>query len=266
MSEEIYLSYTAFKKYVTCPQSYYQEYIQRKRPKIEDQRNVLNGNTLHNLLEEYINNNENDPDWLTANVKRVWRETLDKCHTVNWRHDNDAQELLTKATGWSRTLASLIKDSNLDITQCEPELKADTVVQVGPYKVKMGARLDIVRKDKYNDYVFFDLKASENRAVMEFDQIVWYAIVLGEYLKDSSQPKLGGYILPGFNEIKLYKIPDSAKQKLMLRLEEVVRRIKNNMWEPNPDDKKCFWCPVKYVCPAKGALVPHGNGVIYLGG
>lgn len=263
---EIYLSYTAFKKYVTCPQSYYQEYIQRKRPKIEDERNVLNGNTLHNLLEEYINTGINYPKWLPDNVDRVWRETLDKCNSVIWKHDNDAQELLLKARKWASSLSELFIESKLDITQCTPELKADTVVQVGPYSVKMGARLDIVKKNQYNDYMFFDLKASENRAVMEFDQIVWYSVVLGEYLKDKSQPKYGGYILPGFNEIKLYEIPDAAKEKLMQRLEEVIRRIKNEVWEPNPDDKKCFWCPVKHVCPAKGALIPHGSGVIYLGG
>lgn len=261
----MYLSYTAFKKYVTCPQSYYQEYIQRKRPKIEDQRNVLNGNSLHNLLEEYINNNINDTSWLNSNIKRVWRETLDKCDTVNWRHDNDAQELLEKACRWTTTLSGILDRSNFDVTKCDAELKADTVVKVGKHNIKMGARLDIVRKDQYNDYMFLDLKASENRAVMEFDQIVWYSIVLGEYLKDRSQPKYGGYILPGFDELKVYRVPDSAKENLLRRLNEVATRIKNEIWAPNPDDKKCFWCPVKYVCPAKGALIPHGNGVIYLG-
>lgn len=262
---DMYLSYTAFKKYVTCPQSYYQEYIQRKRPPIEDQRNVLNGNSLHNLLEEYINLNENNPIWLVENISRVWRETLDKCESVQWRHENDAEDLLTKAKKWTNTLANLLQESQFDVTKCQSELKADTVVRVGGYNIKMGARLDVVHKNGYNDYMFFDLKASENRAVMEFDQIVWYSIVLGEYLKDSDQPKYGGYILPGFNEIKLYEIPLQTKQKLMARLEEVANRIKNEIWTPNPEDKRCYWCPVSYVCPVKGALIPHGSGAIYLG-
>lgn len=266
MSEyDLYLSYTGFKKYVTCPQSYYQEYIQRKRPPIEDQRNVLNGNSLHNLLEEYINLKENNTSWLVENIGRVWRETLDKCESVQWRHENDAKELLQKAKRWTSTLANLFDESHFDVTKCKAELKADTIVKVGDYRIKMGARLDVVHKNSYNDYMFFDLKASENRAVMEFDQIVWYSIVFGEYLQNSSQPKYGGYILPGFNEIKLYEIPLETKQKLLARLEEVTTRIKNEIWTPNPDDKRCYWCSVSYVCPVKGALIPHGSGAIYLG-
>lgn len=260
-----YLSYTGFKKYVSCPQSYYQEYIERKRPPVEDQRNVLNGNALHNLLEEYINNGVNDVSWLSDNITRVWRETLDGCELVNFRHENDAQELLTKARRWTEELAILLRDSKLDVQQCEAELKADCIVQVGDYKVKMGARLDIVHKNEYNDYMFFDLKASENRAVMEFDQIVWYSIALAEYLGDPSQPKVGGYVLPGFKEIKAYNIPPETRQNLLDRLEEVVRRIEAGIWTPKPEDKMCFWCPVSYVCPEKGALIPHGSGTIYLG-
>lgn len=262
---DAYLSYTGFKTYCDCPQQYYQSYIEKKRPKIEDQRNVLNGNTLHGLLEQYILIGENNPKWLGENIRRVWRETLDSCALVTFRHNEDAQGLLDKAIKWTATLESLLVESKLDISKCEPELKADTIVQVGKHKVKMGARLDIVYKNSYNDYMFLDLKASENRQIMAFDQIVWYAIVLGEYLGDKTQPKYGGYVLPGFNELPVYSIPDAAKEKLLVRLEEVVTRIKAGVWTPNPDDKKCYWCPVKHVCPVKGALIPHGNGVIYLG-
>jgi CRISPR/Cas system-associated exonuclease Cas4 (RecB family) len=262
---DTYLSYTGFKKYVTCPQSYYQEYIQKKRPPMEDQRNVLNGNALHNLLEEYIELGENDPTWFHSNVRRVWRETLDKCDTVNWRHDDDAQDLLNKAIKWSISMEKLFIDFKFDVTKCQPELKADTIVQVGPHKLKMAARLDVVTKNSRGDHSFFDLKASENKAVMEFDQIVWYSIVLGEYLGDKTQPKYGGYILPGFDAIKVYEVPDEAKRKLLARLEEVLNRIKAEVWTPIPNDKNCYWCPVKYVCPAKGALIPHGGGMIHIG-
>ena len=260
-----YLSYTGFKKYVTCPQSYYQEYIERKRPPMQDQRNVLNGNAMHNLLEEYINRNENEPEWLSANITRVWRETLDECELVNWRHADDAQDLLTKAKGWTVNLENLLRQSKLDVTKCEAELKADTIVQVGKFRLKMGARLDIVHKNEYNDYMFLDLKASENKAVMEFDQIVWYSIALGEYLGDTSQPKVGGYVLLGFKTMPAYEIPDATKQTFLARVEEVLTRIENEIWTPKPEDKHCYWCPVSYVCPVKGALIPHGSGTIYLG-
>lgn len=261
-----YLSYTGFSKYVECPQSYYQEYILRKRPPMEDQRNTLNGNALHTLLEEYIINQKDDVRWLVDNIDRVWNATVkDAEGAITWRHEDDASELLAKARKWSMCLANLLQNSGLKLSECEAEVKADTVIDVNGTKLKMGARLDIVRKNEYNDYIFLDLKASENKAVMKFDQLVWYSIAFGNHIGNHEQPKAGGYILPGFNAIKMYKIPQEAKDSLLQRLDEVLKRIKNEVWTPIPSDQKCFWCPVKHMCPVKGKLIPHGSGLIHLG-
>jgi CRISPR/Cas system-associated exonuclease Cas4 (RecB family) len=262
---DMYLSYTGFKKYVSCPQSYYLEYIERKRPKVQDGRNTLNGNAMHNLLEDYINRGEREPEYFIENIDRVWHETMLDCEHIVWRHDDDANNLLRKAREWAVNLADLMEEADLDLAKCESELKADTVVNVNGIRLKMGARLDIVMKNSYNDYVFFDLKASENRAVMEFDQLVWYSIALGAYLGDKSQPKVGGYILPGFKEVKAYHINDKAKDRLMRRLSQVLENIQNKKFDPLPEDKKCYWCDVAFACPVKGALIPHGSGTIQLG-
>jgi len=263
-----YLSYTGFKKYVSCPQSYYLEYIEKKRPKVEDSRNMLNGNSLHQLLEDYIKLGEGDTQWLLDNGDRVWDETLADSYVI-WKHDEDAQNVLGKMRMFTTNLAALLDDTTINEAimdgSASPELKADTVVNVNGTYLKMAGRLDLVIKNRYNDYIFYDLKASENRAIMEFDQLVWYSVVLGAYLGDMEQPTMGGYILPGFNEVKTYKIPQEAREKLLTRLEEVLRRIREKIWTPMPEDKTCFWCPVKYCCPVKGKLIPHGSGMIQLG-
>lgn len=263
-----YLSYTGFKKYCACPQSYYLEYIEKKRPDVEDQRNTLNGNSLHQLLEDYIKLGVGDTQWLIDNSDRVWDETLANSYVI-WKHDNDSHDVLTKMRKFTKNLAELLDNTKINEAiingTASPELKADTVVNINGTRLKMAGRLDLVIKNSYNDYTFYDLKASENRAIMEFDQLVWYSIVLGAHLKDMEQPKMGGYILPGFSEIKTYSIPQAAREKLLARLEEVLRRIREGIWTPIPEDKMCFWCPVKYCCPVKGKLIPHGSGVIQLG-
>ena len=263
-----YLSYTGFKKYVSCPQSYYLEYIEKKRPKVEDSRNMLNGNSLHQLLEDYIKLGEGDTQWLLDNGDRVWDETLADSYVI-WKHDEDAQNVLGKMRMFTTNLAALLDDTTINEAimdgSASPELKADTVVNVNGTYLKMAGRLDLVIKNRYNDYTFYDLKASENRSIMEFDQLVWYSIVLGAYLNRMDQPVMGGYLLPGFNEIKTYKIPQEAREKLLARLEEVLRRIRQKIWTPMPEDRMCFWCPVKYLCPVKGKLIPHGSGMIQLG-
>ncbi len=263
-----YLSYTGFKKYVSCPQSYYLEYVEKMRPPHEDQRNTLNGNSLHTLLEDYIKIGDGDTQWLIDNAERVWDETLAKSFVV-WKHDDDAQDVLEKMRMFTQNLADLLKDSKINeaVTNgtAQPELKADTVVNINGTKLKMAGRIDLVMKSATGDYLFYDLKASQNRSIMEFDQLVWYSIVLGAHLKDMDQPTMGGYILPGFKEIKTYKIPPEARQKLLTRLDEVLRRIREGVWTPMPEDKLCYWCPVKYCCPVKGKLIPHGTGLIQLG-
>lgn len=264
-SYDMYLSYTGFKKYVSCPQQYKLEYIDRKRPDVEDQRNTLNGNALHNLLEEYIERGVNDTSYFTENIDRVWQETLEGCDHVVWRHDDDSANLQKKARGWAENLGSMFDTHKFDVEQCEPELKADTVVDINGIRLKMAGRLDVVWKTRYNDYMVFDLKASENRAVMDFDQLVWYSIVLSEYLKDPEQPKRVGYILPGFNEIPVYEVPQEAKDKLVARLYQVLTNIQRGHFPAKPEDQKCFWCSVKFACPAKGQLVGQSGGMVYMG-
>lgn len=257
-----YLSYSGFTKFQECPQSYYLEYIQKKRPKVIDERNTLNGNTLHNLMEEYIENGVNRPEWLRENLERVWHETADKAAHIVWRHDNDAEELRAKARKWTDTLATMFEKPLLNPERLIPELKTDTIVQVGDYRVKMGGRLDIVLKGNDGKYMFLDLKASESKQIKKFDQIVWYAVTLSAYLDDPEQPQYGGYVLPGLKEMPIYEIPDAAKRKLLLRLEKAMQKMDNEEWAPIPEDRKCFWCNVKHACPVKGAMVAPQSGQV----
>ena len=266
MAKKIYLSYTGFTKLVECPQSYYLEYRMKERPDIQDHRNVLNGNVLHNLLEAYINNGVNDTRWLLDNLNTFWNDYVDN-HFIDFKFpvEEDKKALLEKATKWTESLAKLLTDSKIDVGSCIPELKADTDVKVGKYTVRMGARLDVVLRNDSYEYMFLDLKASENRAIMKFDQLVWYSYVLGEYVGDQSKIKACGYILPGFNEIKMYQVPQDAKNKLINRLEEALQVLEKEIWTPKPEARRCFFCPVKHACPEFGAGVPRESGIVELG-
>ena len=259
-----YISWTGFKKFVSCPQSYYLEYIEDNLPKVRDERNTLRGNTMHTLLEEYIAQGVNNTSWLMSNVDRIWNELVSNSYVV-WKHKDDEEQLKTKLYQWTQNLARILDELKIDVNKCQSEVKADSYIMLGKYKVKMGARVDLILKTKLGDTIFFDLKASENKSIMEFDQIVWYAIVMGLYLGSSTQPKYGGYLLPGFDYIKIYEVPTDAKSSLLGRLHKVVKQIDEKIWTPIPENSKCYRCPVKHACPLVGKALPHKSGLITLG-
>jgi len=259
-----YLSYTGFTKYETCPQAYYQEYILGQRPDIEDARNFFTGNALHKLLEDYIHNKDDDPQWIIDNAEPYWHEEVEVQPLIKWRNDDDADELLGKMIKWSKSLAGLVVEAKIKPEQWQTELKIDSPVNLFGTTVKMGGRVDLLRKKENGDVIFFDLKGSENRSIMKLDQIVWYSTVLGVYLDDMTQPRAGGYILPGFNEIKLYEVSDKNKMSLLRRVHKAFQGIKQQKWDAPIGGCKDFWC----IVHGRGAqpTLENKNGIITLGG
>lgn len=265
-----YISYSGYKKYLECPQAYYLEYVLRERPEVEDSRNTLNGNALHKLLEEWIQNGENDPKWLLQNCVRVWKEHHDAQKLIIWRNPDDKKQVLKKYIKWTQSLAKLVVEANIDPAMCKSEVKTDTDVIMdldkGKTVVRLGGRIDVLRQKADGNYIFFDLKGSENRAIMQLEQIVWYAMMMGLHLKDADQPIAGGYILPGFNEIKMYRITPEAKSKLYADIVRVINAIQNEEFEGVHDDKKYWFCPVKHKCCSAPVQIPQGTGTMNLFG
>lgn len=256
--------------YQRCPAAYYADYILHERPKVEDARNTLNGNALHKLLEEWIANGENDPSWMSRNCVRVWKEHHDKQPLIIWRNDGDKKQVLQKYLTWVQRLTKLVVQAKINPEECESEVKTDTDVIMdldkGKTVVRLAGRIDLVRKKKDGSYLFFDLKASENRDIMKLEQIVWYAMMLGLHLKDADQPIAGGYILPGFNEIKMYRITPQAKSKLYADIVNVINKIQNKEFEPSNDPKNYWFCPVKHMCCSAPASIPLNTGSVNLFG
>jgi hypothetical protein len=261
-----YLSYTGFSKYESCPQSYYLEYIKREKPDVEDSRNSFTGNALHKLLEDYIGNGDDNPEWLKKNAVDYWESERDNADLIVWRHAADADDLLDKMVRWSSSLAELVVQANIKPHQWQSELKVDSNVKLKGSVYRMGGRIDLMRKKDNGDVLFFDLKGSENKSIMKLDQITWYATLLGVYLGDMDQPVAGGYLLPGFNEIKMFKVPEAKKLDLLNRVYAAFQGIKNKEWEPKPEGSRCFWCPVKHACVLHGGAFERKNGIIDLGG
>lgn len=251
--DQTYLSYSGFAKLDECPQQYYAEYILKERPEVEDERNTIVGNALHWLLEQYIKHGDTDLDFFVRNSDVGFDKIKSEAKLLAWRHADDETELRAKLKVWGGNLARLMHEHGIDPAQCKSEFKADSDILIHGQKFRMGGRIDVLLKMPNGKHVFFDLKASANKQIMKIDQIIWYATLMGIYLKDHNEPAMGGYLLPGFGkngEVKFHAVPQQSKVDLINRIARALEIIKNEEWEAKPSDQKCFWCPVKHVCPA----------------
>ncbi len=264
-----YLSYTGFKTFRDCSESYYQNYVLKRRPPMEDQRNVFKGNALHNLMEAYILTKEDNPDWIVENAPRFWNQGLEdvvsKKQMLNWKGEADAAKNYATFIEWAGELANLFRKHRLDPNKMMSEFKADLDTELGGIKFRMGGRIDVLTESRAGDQlIVLDLKASANKAIKDFDQVVWYSVITE--LKTGNRINYAGYIMPAFKEISIYHIPESVKDSLKYRVGEALQAIKRGEHEPTPEDKRCFWCPVKYACPLFGGAMEHKSGIVELGG
>jgi CRISPR/Cas system-associated exonuclease Cas4 (RecB family) len=259
-----YLSYTGFMKLEECSEAYRLEYIERKRPKVEDARNNIHGNVLHNMLEEWIKRGQDDAAaWFPRNVEGAWHEQLAKEQLVVWRTPTDMQEVYEKTASWAGNLGVMLEKYKIDPNTCEPEFKADMDVKIAGKQVRLGGRIDILKTNKAGNKVIFDLKASINRQIMKREQLVWYSLLVGMKLKNHDEPTVAGYLLPGLEEVIMHQITREDKTALLNRIHAALTKIESKDFKPSPGSA-CFWCPVKHACPVKGEAIPSGTGMIDL--
>lgn len=260
----LYLSYSGWQKYMECPAHYYLEYIAKERPEVEDGRNSLTGRVLHGLLEDYLGNKEDRPEWITENAEQSWEDAVAAEPFIGWKHQFDQEQMKEKTLRWAGELQKLIVEAKIKPADWKAEFKADTDINLGGHIVRMGGRIDLTRTKDNGEVIFFDLKCSENRAIMKLDQLTWYATLLGIAAGDQNKVVAGGYLLPGFGEIKMYRISEDDKKDLLNRLALAFDGIRNERFEPNLERKSCFFCNVPHVCPLRKSELPTASGIMTL--
>lgn len=212
-----YLSYSGWKGYVTCPESYWHRYVNKTVLTIpENGVNSLYGSTVGIVFEHFYRDRIwKDPNYLTT-LRALGEPTLDKAikdqikqgriidfsdEKSNYPKEKDG---LTPSAALQRGREEMLADVDASIIRgvntirenrfvgpvMEPELKLDT--KFGPHIV--GGRADFVieRMPPHNDIVILDGKGSRHREKyldgkprkkgepVEGIQLKWYAVLYRE--------------------------------------------------------------------------------------
>lgn len=272
MAEVGYLSWTGFATMLSCPEAYKHRYID-KIPEIDaDQANFVKGNALHHLLEAFLTGTTDDANFVIENAPLFWSRELTSIEKnprqmLSWS-TADKEKHRKIYMDWAFELAKILKTHNLIPSRVQSEFKADCFVTLGPHRLKLGGRIDMLLTNKQGNPVILDLKSSVNKSIVKPDQLVWYALLTDLFMgkKLDAPVSHGGFILPGFPEgqkLQMFEITESVKENLVLRIIEVLDKIKADQFAPI-DGKGCWFCPYKDICSIKGGMLPKNSGMINL--
>lgn len=277
----MYLSYSGFKAYTSCPRMYWHQYIAKTKLEVPDNKvNSLFGTLVGGLFETFYS-------------ERLWRETHieqklqdlvlphyirmvaneTRTGAIRWKPEDpkakytDPEALLVDARETiPRGLAIIRQYRLLGPTQSEAEVKLDCVVD-GHI---IGGRADFLirRIAPHRDLVLIDGKGSEWRdKYVDPRQLHWYAL-LHRLKYGISVDKLGFVFWRSPPETALDWVPfteehlaelqasilgaitqiDEAKTRLRLAPVDAQMALLNEMFLVSPGDR-CRLCTYMVVCP-----------------
>ena len=280
----MYLSYSGFKSYTSCPRMYWHQYIGKTKLVIpENAVNSLYGSIVGNLFETFYS-------------AKLWRETgveqkllgLVPSHflkvvaketregggrTIRWKpEDSKANYASPDAllddvrVTIPRGLSIIRQHRLLGPTQSEAEVKLDHTVDGHT----IGGRADflIKRIAPYLDLVLIDGKGSKWRdKYVDVRQLKWYAML--HRLKHGFMPDKLGFVFwrfeaeramdwVDFSEAELVEL-QGAVLSTMQRIEETTAQLATlggsdvpsalrETFPPSPGER-CRLCAFRLVCP-----------------
>lgn len=266
----MYLSYSGFKSFSSCPRMYWHQYVGKTKLEIPDNKvNSLYGTVVGNLFETFY-------------VRRLWRETGVEARMlslvdghyeaafarenrdggIRWKADDEKanysspEELLEDVRSTvPRGLRIIRHHRLLGPEQSEAEVKLDHMVD-GHI---IGGRADflIKRIAPHHDLVLLDGKGSKWRdKYVDPRQLKWYAML--HHLKHGFLPDKLGFVFWKFEPERALDWVDFTVADLLELQNTVIGAMReidtakaeggNELFPVSPGDR-CRLCAFRPVCP-----------------
>ena len=258
--DPISISFTGWKRYNKCAHQHWLVMTGR-RPKLVNERNFLNGQVLHKVLERWFENPDAPYAWIGEQAGPVWDEYVEKKYMI-FKSDGDRAELREKCLKWGAHLAVQIEQLGIDKSRCLTEQSVERHLVVDGHNVVLKGYIDVLAPTADNQWLIFDLKCSASRSVMDAYQMVFYSLLLQDDLAAEHVTRNSAFILPALDDIVPFDVAQEHRDWLLGDLERMARDIIAGKFDPDPNSGACFFCDVKALCPIMGT--PSGTGRINL--
>ena len=250
--DNIYLSYSGRKIYLTCPKQYYFRYILKDTSPI-DVKKVLLGSILGKIFEWFYERNY----WKRVDIESCMIEAGHEAIDLVYAQekylkgtDNSFEENLRAEVFKHIPLGvEIIKKNRLLTANSIAELDLTTNWSAqGSYTIRLGGRADFVHYNRPDDVWILDGKAYKQREkYVDADQLIWYATL--HYLKYQVAPTRLGFIYWLFpdNPMSYISYDSDTMRSLLKDTKEVCDKILDKEFTAKPSGD-CHRCAFKNKC------------------
>lgn len=234
----MYISYSGFKSYTSCPRQYWHTYVAETKPAEPDNTvNSLYGSVIGTLMEDFYTKSL----WREKNVqgvlenrieptyKKIVAHELQRGRILKWKTQEDErpnyvsmEELLADVRDTIARAIRIVRFYRLAGPRMEAESKLDSDVKGH----RLGGRADfIIRRTKpHEDLVILDGKGSKHRAkYIDPRQLRWYAMLYR--LRFNALPDKLGFVYWRFDPPESIDWVDFSSEDIDELLEEVLGSV-----------------------------------------
>jgi len=244
----IYLSYSGRKTYLTCPKRYKLIHIDNKL-EISDRRSSLFGIVIGKVFEWFYERRFwAEPDAIQASLNSIDVALQTALDRDKIQIDNEFKEkLLTELKYYITYGIKTIKDNKLLSPNSRSEVKLDTLYRFDDLEIKIGGRADFIHIDAGKIWIL-DGKGSQWRdKYVDPDQLIWYAAQF--FLKYHIAPSRLGFIFWKFPEdpIQWISYNDDSIRVNLRQTVNVIKQIIKGEFDSQPTSY-CNLCGYAQQC------------------
>ena len=267
----MYISYSGFKTYSSCPRAYWHSYVDKTVPPEPDNTvNSLYGSVIGTLMEDFYMKGL----WREKNVQKVLEERIDPTYkkivsdelrrgrVLRWKSSDDKKpnyesqaELLADVRDTIARAIRIVRHYRLAGPRMEAESKLDS--DVGGHR--LGGRADFIiqRTSPHHDLVILDGKGSKHRgSFVDPKQLKWYAMLYSIQNKNVLPDKLG-FVYWRFDPPESLDWVDFSQADLEELQDEVLTSLtkivrggqSKEVFQAKPSDQACRFCSFISLCP-----------------
>ncbi len=245
------LSYSSFSLYEECPQKYKFKYVDRipEKPK----HYFSFGQSVHLALEFFYAPKAPPPPSLEE-LLNFYRD-----HWVSRGYKDAATEARYKDDGESILTLFYRKHSG----DWAPPLFVEYHFNVELADVPLTGKVDRIDKLPDGRLSIIDYKtgkAMNAERLAEDSQLAFYQMACEKSL-GAEVAKLSFYHLPSLTEHAIARGSGEKLDRLTSRLTSVAAAVTRGIYEPAPQEKKCFFCDYKPLCPVFKQDPPERSAV-----
>ena len=259
---DLYLSYSGRKCYLTCPKQYEFRYILKDKSS-GDPRNSLFGSSIGKVFEWFYSNNLWSKDDPESAAMAVIDDAVDVTYDAEeYSRGTDRQfelQLMSDMKKFVPLGVKTIRDNGFltPYSRAEVNLTVNYIHPSTGLSLRLGGRADFIHSKDMRDVWILDGKASKHRQkYVDSDQLIWYAVL--HYLKFRVAPTRLGFIFWAFPEDPLLWVAYGSDDMRALVSDTV--RVANEIISKNFAAKtsgECRRCPYLGKCEDGTKYIAH---------